>query len=157
MKMRSTPSSKVTRSSYGFGRSAYPAWFARTFERSSCLTEKRPCSLQFPDAVHDLIKLRLDITLTLGGHGYLSNWLCPMMICRSRRWRSCRRSVCGSCLKVLFGGNKDIGRGVQLKVFRRPLLGQMLHYEQDFWHRPNRLLCAAATISGFARTHYMGQ
>ena len=34
-------------------------------------------------------------------------------------------------LKVLFRGNEDVGRGIQLQKLRRPLLGKVVRYNKQ--------------------------
>ena len=62
--------------------------------------------------------------------------------------------------KILFGGNQNIGGGVQLQVFCGPLLGQVIgHHKQALLTQPQplALLGCCHHFKGFAGTNYMGK
>ena len=62
--------------------------------------------------------------------------------------------------KVFLRGNQDIGAGIELQPFRRPLLGDVVrHHDQRFGAKPQALHLHGGChhLVGLARPHLVGQ
>ena len=85
---------------------------------------------QFADTVHDFIVLLLqNITLPLNGH-----WnLFKLAVANNNGIKiagcnSAAEAFAVLCFKVLFRCHQNIGRRIQLQILRRPLLRQVIRY-----------------------------
>ena len=95
--------------------------------------------LQFRNAVQHFIQLLLqDGTLSFQGHGDLFKLAVPnddRIVVAGGNAPAKLLAVLG--LKVLLGGDKNIGGGIELEVFARPLLRQMIgDHKQAFLTHP---------------------
>ena len=119
-------------------------------------------ALGLVDTVHDLINLPLDDDLLpLGGHGDFlklrvsdnNGVVVPGGDPRTEFLAVLR-------FKILFGRHKDIGRGIELEPFRRPLLGDVVgNDDQRLGAQPQPLAfhCRRHHLIGLAGAHLMGK
>ena len=118
--------------------------------------------LQFGNAVQHLIQLLLqDGPLALQGHGDLFKLAVTnddRIVVAGGNAPAELLSILG--LEVLLGGDKNVGRGVELEVFARPLLRQMIgDHKQAFLAQaqPFALLRSRYHLERLPGPHYMGK
>ena len=119
-------------------------------------------ALQFPNAVQDLLLLLLqNELLPLLGHGNLFKLTVAdddgIVVAGGDPGA---KPFPIFCFKILFGGNQNIGGGVQLQVFSGPLLGQVIwHHKQAFLTQPQplALLGSSYHLERLPRPHRVGK
>ena len=119
-------------------------------------------ALGLVDTVHDLINLPLDDDLlTLGGHGnFLKLRVSDNNGVIVAGGDPCTEFLAVLRFKILFGRHKDIGGGIELEPFRRPLLGDVVGNDDQrlgTQSQPLAFHCRRHHLIGLAGAHLMGK
>ena len=119
-------------------------------------------ALSLVDAVHDLVDLPLnDDLLSLGGHGnFLKLAVSDDNGVIVAGGDPCTEFLAVLRFKILFGRHKDIGRGIELEPFSRPLLGNVVGNDNQrlgTQTQPLALHGRRHHLIGLAGAHLMGK